>query len=409
MAVFNCLSRVGVINVVMLSITLVSQAAHAEPRIVGGSAVTELNVGIASLQVWRGNVLYHFCGASLLSPHWLLTAAHCVNAEGQDNNRDGVEDSQLEVFFNATELSGSTDYNRRAKVNRVIIHPQFNPVSLSHDIALLHVINPINSQYNRLGSGSLSQFSFGNTDFTAYGWGADNQAGDHYPNYLKQVSLNYQPCPYSPLPNAVFCAGGQALQDTCFGDSGGPVMTETNEGRLQFGIVSFGAADACGLTGLPAAFTYVPEYLSWIAQQQAPLLWGNAPIFEQQADEPNKGLSQPITLTNTSDQAVVITQVQLSPEGILEAEQGCIGHELMPQQSCTLNLAMVGDILQVHQIELAAFGDNGAVARLAFSIAAHADNRVAPVSRGGGGVMVWWGLACLLLISCLRSDCSGRR
>ncbi len=399
MAAFNRLSHVLALTVFpafFLFMLPTTQAAQTAPRIVGGSAVSELDVGIASLQVWHDSVLYHFCGASILSAHWLLTAAHCVNAEGEDNNRDGIEDSQLEVFFNATELSASMDYMHRAKVNRVIIHPSFDAGRLSHDIALIHVIEPINSQYNVLGSGSLSQFSYGNSDFTAYGWGADNQAGDHYPNYLKQVSLNYQPCPYSPLPDSVFCAGGQTLQDTCFGDSGGPVMAQTPQGRMQFGIVSFGAADACGVTGLPAAFTYVPDYFDWIAQQQVSLLWGNAPVFSHGSGDTTE--SQQVTLTNTSDGTIVVTDIQVLPAGVLQLNPSCVSQHLLAKQSCTLTLSMVGDILQVHQIELTAYGDNGAIANLSFSIAAYADNRIAePASGGGGGSLTWFWL-CLLLL-----------
>ncbi|MFO6423668.1 S1 family peptidase [Motilimonas sp. KMU-193] len=401
MAALNRLPYLAIVKALCLCLLFIMQAAQAGPRIVGGSAVDELTVGIASLQVWRNNVLYHICGASVLSPHWLLTAAHCVNAEGQDNNRDGIEDSQIEVFFNATELSASTDYNRRVKVNRIIIHPEFDAVRLNHDIALLHVIDPITSQYNRLGTGNLSQFSYGNAYFTAFGWGADNQAGDHYPNFLKQVSLDYQPCPYSPLPDSVFCAGGQELQDTCFGDSGGPVMIQTAEGDKQFGIVSFGAADACGLKGLPAAFTYVPEYLDWIAQQQASLLWGNAPLFSH-SDATTEG--QPVMLTNTSDQAVVITDIEISPAGVLQADQGCIGKTLAAQQSCSVTLTMIGDILQVHQMTLAAYGDNGAIANLTFSIAAYADNRVATPSGGGGGSLAWCCFIWLMIVYYCRQQ-----
>jgi secreted trypsin-like serine protease len=48
------------------------------------------------------------------------------------------------------------------------------------------------------------------------------------------------------------------------GDSGGPLVIEIDGAYNLVGIASFGAASGCEL-GLPAAFTRVTSYLSWIA------------------------------------------------------------------------------------------------------------------------------------------------
>ncbi|WP_434339972.1 S1 family peptidase [Motilimonas cestriensis] len=395
----KCL-RLGVLIRIMAALTisfcLVGAGAIA-PRIVGGQTVTQPNTGIVSLQVWRDGVLYHFCGATLISPHWLLTAAHCVNAESQDANRDGIEDYPLEIFYSGVKLSDSGDYSRRANIDRVLIHPNFNASRLNDDIALLYVAEPINSFITALGTGNLSQFSIGNTLFEAQGWGADNQAGNHYPNQLKSVFLPYQPCPYGYVSDSVFCAGGEVLQDTCFGDSGGPVLAETDTGRQQFGIVSFGAADACGLAGLPAAFTFVPDYLEWINAQRQGLLFSNAPIFTDEQ------LVQKVSIFNPTNEALTVTQiVQEGSTALALNNEACLGQVLAPAQSCDLLLTLAGSPDDIYLVSISAYASDGSLARLAFSIAVNADNTIAEqqgLSGGGGTIGFLWlsGLALLTL------------
>ena len=65
------------------------------------------------------------------------------------------------------------------------------------------------------------------------------------------------------ISNEQICAGGVAGQDTCTGDSGGPLMTIATPGWTIVGIVSKGHAK-CGLKNMPAIYTFVPAYLDWI-------------------------------------------------------------------------------------------------------------------------------------------------
>jgi secreted trypsin-like serine protease len=63
------------------------------------------------------------------------------------------------------------------------------------------------------------------------------------------------------------CAGGKKGQDSCKGDSGGPLMKEINEGHSQFwyiaGVVSFGSRN-CGTVDQPGVYTKVGDYFEWI-------------------------------------------------------------------------------------------------------------------------------------------------
>lgn len=65
------------------------------------------------------------------------------------------------------------------------------------------------------------------------------------------------------LDNSQICAGGKSREDSCDGDSGGPLMKLINNQWYAEGIVSFG--NRCGVEGWPAIYVRVNSYLDWIA------------------------------------------------------------------------------------------------------------------------------------------------
>ena len=67
------------------------------------------------------------------------------------------------------------------------------------------------------------------------------------------------------------CAGGNIGQDSCEGDSGGPLIMHERFGPpfVLIGVTSFGATN-CGQGATPGVYTKVSEYLDWILQNMAP-------------------------------------------------------------------------------------------------------------------------------------------
>ncbi|KDR19585.1 Serine protease snake [Zootermopsis nevadensis] len=63
----------------------------------------------------------------------------------------------------------------------------------------------------------------------------------------------------------MICAGDpQGMNDTCNGDSGGPLQVKTTESNAYFivGITSYGPSVCGGST--PGIYTRVNKYLDWI-------------------------------------------------------------------------------------------------------------------------------------------------
>lgn len=69
------------------------------------------------------------------------------------------------------------------------------------------------------------------------------------------------------------CVGGKIGYDSCTGDSGGPLMkVEAVDGPPKYyliGIVSFGSKQ-CGKFAIPAVYTQVSQYLTWILNHLKP-------------------------------------------------------------------------------------------------------------------------------------------
>jgi secreted trypsin-like serine protease len=77
----------------------------------------------------------------------------------------------------------------------------------------------------------------------------------------------YRDQPFVKLWHKQICAGGLKAEDSCTGDSGGPLQSVSMYGGearvVQQGIVSFGRRN-CAVKGTPGVYTDVAHYVGWI-------------------------------------------------------------------------------------------------------------------------------------------------
>ncbi|XP_039970554.1 serine protease 7 [Bactrocera tryoni] len=220
------------------------------------------------------------CAGSLINNRYVLTAAHCVKGaiEKQIGQLVGVRLGEYDI----TKQTDCNDYSCapaaiRVGIEETIPHAQYRDDSPNkeNDIALIRLDQDIRfSDSIRpicLPSAVAQERSTpaSGTQYTVAGWGRTLRSPKSAVKQKLQVPLvDLSQCQRKYRERKVnvvstqLCAGGHYAEDSCEGDSGGPLMRFRNDAWVLEGIVSFGYK--CGLSGWPAVHTRVANYDNWI-------------------------------------------------------------------------------------------------------------------------------------------------
>ncbi|TRZ02522.1 hypothetical protein DNTS_026577 [Danionella cerebrum] len=252
-------------TVISLAVAMWAQVCGQAPlnsRIVGGADAPE---GAWPWQVSLQSTIGSFCGGSLITNEWVMTAAHCFPSY--------LDMSTLVVVLGLRTLDTPNTYETSRKAINVVIHPSHDSVTKENDIALMKLSSPVVfSDYISpvCLADHISNVPPGTPSWIT-GWG-DIQSGVPLPapgilQEAKIVIVDTNECDNllgpGVITNGMICAGVmQGGVDSCQGDSGGPMVSQQCSLWIQTGITSWGYG--CGDPNKPGVYTQVAAFNAWI-------------------------------------------------------------------------------------------------------------------------------------------------
>ena len=270
-------------------------------RIIGGSSTPRRKYSfLASLQAPKNynprlpidgqwGSWEHACGATLIAPDVLLTAAHCSGKYGRAElgRWDLADDTEF-----STDEWGTEERVGFGAVRSYIVfemqHPKYNPVpgtvdGQGNDLMLVKLRKPSYQHMPVRLNFDASLPSRAGDPLTAIGWGVvdlfwdgrrwsprfssvlQEAEVDYVPNSLCEQSRGYGHSYFGVIDNTMMCAAADG-KDSCQGDSGGPILLggiyDQVDQPVQAGVVSFGVG--CAHPNFPGVYSRISDQTEWI-------------------------------------------------------------------------------------------------------------------------------------------------
>lgn len=198
------------------------------------------------------------CTGVLIAPDVVLTAGHCA--------------ADLSYVVIGSLDPANDEDAESAIVRNVFVYPNYLDTL---DLAVVALDRPVTTEPAKLALGCrLEHLGDGSTSVVA-GYGATNRFGTDNDGMLRDVTIPIvdadcdnptRGCNVDVTPGGELIAGGDQ-QDSCFGDSGGPLFLMVDGERFLTGIVSRGALPSNRPCGDGGIYTRIDADIDWITEQ----------------------------------------------------------------------------------------------------------------------------------------------
>lgn len=313
-------------KVILGVLALVLFAFVSTPQAIAGSSgsnppatasvVKGTTASIASFP-WLAHINYEGpvddfeCSGTVVAPRVIMTAGHCAVSEAGHV----LDPSNYYVITGLADLKqvAASDVSY---VSQVLVDPDFEPATVSHDAALLILSEPVSAPAIPLAEAGDEGLLAGGTGILIAGWGLTSGTSTVTPTVLREGETVIQDAAYcnqkakkvTPFyeSSSQLCAIAAPKFEVgaCHGDSGGPgIAFDPGGAPVQVGIISLGAPDC--RTNIPGVETRVDKVAPWV----------HAWIAAVEAGGPSPAVVQPPLLTLpklTLDEAAYLGYVGLT-------------------------------------------------------------------------------------------------
>uniref|UniRef100_A0A3P8UXW5 Ovochymase 1 n=1 Tax=Cynoglossus semilaevis TaxID=244447 RepID=A0A3P8UXW5_CYNSE len=221
-----------------------------ESRIIGGQEAIPFS------WPWQASLSFASmpaCGGAIISPQWVVSAAHCFKRFKKASYWTVVAGKHDIDMMGVAAILPHHGYNSRTKENDIAL------VKLQQPLAFSRSVRPIT-----IWTSALPVFR----ECTITGWGST-----HGPriNRLQEVNVTVLPPDVcnryytGRIRSSMFCAGNEkGGVDACQGDSGGPLSCYTGNKFELAGLVSWGVG--CGRKKRPGVYTKLDIHAQWLTK-----------------------------------------------------------------------------------------------------------------------------------------------
>ncbi|XP_029372837.1 transmembrane protease serine 2-like [Echeneis naucrates] len=227
---------------------------------------------LASLGSWPWQVSLqvggsHRCGGAIISPRWIVTAAHCVAW--------APSPAGWTVYAGIVDSSTGTLFRPAYSVSYIAVHEGFRSLTRQDDIALMRLAKPLDfpaSSHVRpvclpnVGLNFTASQKSWITQFTRTANGDSSHLTEAQVSLIDTEECNSSTAYNGRLSQHMICARDiQAGMGTCHADSGGPLVSLTDGLWWLRGDSVWGGP--CREQNKPGVYGNVTYFLDWIYRQ----------------------------------------------------------------------------------------------------------------------------------------------